>query len=79
MFFTEAYEGQPVTLKLAIRESDIGFELNEGLEGTIDSFIGEEVRVEFEYELNGRDWKDCAYIRRVELPDYFEEFEEGED
>lgn len=77
MFAKDIREGQSVTLKLAIRESDYhDLELNEGLTGTVDSFSGSEVRVRFEFEWNGRDWVDYAYIERDQLADYFEEFEE---
>ena len=77
MFAKDAREGQTVTLKLNIRESDYhDFELWSGTIGTIESFVGTEVRVRFEFEHNGRDWVDFAHIERDELADYFEEFEE---
>jgi hypothetical protein len=77
MFAKDIHEGQSVTLKLAVYSSArLDLELSVGLEGTVDTLTADEAYVRFEFEWNGRDWVDFAYIPLDELADYFEEFEE---
>lgn len=73
----EIREGQVLKVTTYFMEGVVtGLELSEGLDATVDTIQDDEIRLNFQFEYNGRDWVDYVWCAKEDMYYHFAEVEE---
>jgi hypothetical protein len=73
----EIREGQELKVVNYFWEGVItGLEIAAGLTGTVDTIQADEIRVDFRFEYNGRDYVDHVWVAKEDMYYHFEGVEE---